>query len=54
LCIPCLWQTMQLLNARCRLGMGRELQSLKYLQLSLAKRRGARQQISATSVSCQY
>src|ERR1017187_6522332 len=23
----CLWQTMQLLNARCRLGMGRELQA---------------------------
>jgi len=34
----CLWQTMQLLNARCRLGMGRELQVLIHLQLRLAKR----------------
>jgi hypothetical protein len=35
----CLWQTMQLLNARCRLRMGREIQSLRYLQLRIAKRR---------------
>lgn len=34
----CLWQTMQLLNAQCRLGVGRELQSLKYLHLRLTKR----------------
>jgi len=33
----CLWQTLQLLNARCRLGMGRELQGLVRLQLRLAR-----------------
>lgn len=33
----CLWQMMQLLNARCRLGMGRELKCLVRLQLRLAK-----------------
>jgi len=35
----CLWQTIQLLNARCRLGMGREIQRLRYRQLRLAKDR---------------
>jgi hypothetical protein len=33
----CLWETMQLLNARCRLGIGRELQGLRCLQLRLPR-----------------
>lgn len=31
----CLWQTMQVFNARCRLGIGRDLQRLRRRQLSL-------------------
>ncbi len=31
----CLWQTMQLLNSRCRLGVGRQLHELRRRQLGL-------------------
>lgn len=31
----CLWQTMQLFNARCRLGIGNDLQRLRRKQLTL-------------------
>lgn len=34
----CFWQTMQLMNRRCRLGIGRELQELRYRQLRIRKR----------------
>lgn len=33
----CLWQTMRLLNSRCRLGIGRDLVELRRRQLSLGK-----------------
>ena len=33
----CVWQTMRLFNARCRLGMGRDLQRLRKQQLALGK-----------------
>jgi hypothetical protein len=31
----CLWQTIQLFNARCRLGIGHDLQRLRRRQLTL-------------------
>jgi len=33
----CLWQTMQLFNARCRLGIGHDLQQLRRRQLTLKR-----------------
>jgi hypothetical protein len=48
----CLWQTMQLLNARCRLGMGRELLGLLHLQLKLAKHRSPRSWLCKTGGRC--
>jgi len=33
----CLWQTMRLFNARCRLSMGRDLQRLRKQQIALGK-----------------
>ena len=33
----CLWQTMRLFNARCRLGMGQDLRRLRKQQIALGK-----------------